>query len=102
MSKDTRVLNVTRGFHLRFNQACRAVENCACEWVEVGVSVRSLTLQESIAARAKQAANREPLPFSELPNLRYEPQARGERAYWESRVLSYEAAIFAQDVVRAQ
>lgn len=94
MPKDTRVLNVTRGFRLRANQAQRAIENCACAWVEYGVSLRDLTLAESIAARAVQAKNREPLPYAEIPGLRFEVPAVMNGAEWQSRLLAYEASLF--------
>jgi len=98
MPKDPRVLNITRGFRLRFNQACKAVENCACAWVDVGVSVRDLTLAESIAARAQQVKDREPLPYSEVPGLRFEAPSGAVAAYWQSRLLAYEASVFVEDV----
>lgn len=98
MSKDPRILNLTTGYLLKFNQARRAVENCACEWVDVGVSVRSLTLAESIAARTKQTKDREPLAYSEVHGLRFAPPAGADRAYRESRVLAYEASLFVEDM----
>ncbi len=56
-------------------QAARAVENCACAWEEFGVSLRGSDAgwKRSCAARNHQAAMRDPLPFSELPGLMYEP-----------------------------
>lgn len=42
---------------------------CACEWVEFGVSVRDLTLAESIKMRNEQSADREPLAYAEIPGL---------------------------------
>lgn len=95
--KDTRILNVTRGFRLRFNQARKAVEQCACEWVEVGISIRDLTLQESIAARAQQAKDREPLPFAEVPGLSFEAPTGQAGAHRQSRRLAYEAALFVEN-----
>lgn len=97
MQKDTRVLNLSRGFRLRFNQARKAVENCACEWVEVGISIRDLTLQESIAARAQLAKDREPLPFAEVPGLSFEPATGQAGAHRQSRRLAYEAALFVEN-----
>ena len=67
----TRILNISRGFRLKPNQAYRAIENGACEWVEVGVSIKDLSLAESIAFRNKQAAVREPLEYAEIPGLKY-------------------------------
>lgn len=73
MAPDTRILNITRKFRLKRNQALRAIENCACAWVEEGVSIRDLTLGESIQARNLQAREREPLPMSEIPGLTFQP-----------------------------
>lgn len=96
MPADSRVFNITRGFRLRFNQARKAVENCACAWVEHGVSIRDLTLAESIAARAQQAKDREPLPYAELFSLRFEGPKGTEGATRESKRLVYEAVLFAE------
>jgi hypothetical protein len=94
MAKTLSVFNVTRGYSVRLNQARRAVDNCACAWVEKGVSVRDLTLAESIAARALQAKNREPLPYAEIPGLRFEVPPVMNGAEWQSRLLAYEASLF--------
>lgn len=72
MAEDTRILNITRGFRLKRSQAYRAIENGACAWVEVGVSVRDLTLAESIAVRNEQARLREPLEWAEIPGLMFD------------------------------
>jgi hypothetical protein len=98
MPKDSRVLNMTRGFRLRFNQARKAVENCACAWVDYGVTVRDLTLAESIAARMQQAKDREPLPYSEVFGLRFDPPIGKAGAEWQSRLLAYEASLFVGDI----
>jgi hypothetical protein len=94
--KDPRVINLSRGFRLRFNQARKAVENCACAWVEVGISVRDLTLAESISARVQQAKDREPLPYSEVHGLRFDPPTGTAGAEWQSRLLAYEASLFVE------
>ena len=73
MSNNKRILNVTRGFTLKHKQALKAVDECACTWVEFGVSIRDLTLAESIAARNEQARLAEPLPFAEIPGLIFMP-----------------------------
>lgn len=72
MAQDPRVLNITRGFRLKRSQAYRAIENGACAWVDVGVSLRDLTLAESIAYRNEQARMREPLEWAEIPGLVFE------------------------------
>lgn len=79
MPKAHRVFNITRNFRLKFNQACKAVDSCACEWEEYGVSIRDLTLAESINARNQQAKARglasEVLGSNELPGLKFVPPA---------------------------
>jgi hypothetical protein len=92
--KDTRVINLTHGMRLKFSQASRAVENCTLTWVEYGVSVRNLTLAEAIQARVQQAKIREPLPYSEVHGLRFEPPYGTAGAEWQSRLLAYEASVF--------
>ncbi len=57
MGSHIRVFNVTRQFWLKPKRALYAVEQCSAAWVEFGVSVRDLTLAESIAKRNEQAAN---------------------------------------------
>ena len=96
MSKNTRVLNLTRGFRLRFNQAARAVEQCAAAWVEYGVSIRDVTLAEAIALRNAQAARRVELAYAELPGLVYEPAIGGAEGYRVERRLAIEANQFAE------
>lgn len=54
--------------------------NCAATWVDEGVSIRNLTLPESIAARNEQARLREPLEFAEIHGLRFDPPASGVSA----------------------
>jgi hypothetical protein len=83
MASHTRVLNVTRNFRMKFRQAEKAVENCACQWEEYGVAVRDLTVAEAIAARNRQATEqqRNVMPDAELPNriFRYSKRPRDER-----------------------
>lgn len=80
MASHARIFNLTRRYSLKHKQALRAVDNCACAWVEFGISVRDLTLAESIAARNKQATLREPLPFVELPGIIFRPAVGRESA----------------------
>jgi hypothetical protein len=96
MSKITRVFNETRRFYMKHKQAAQAVENCACAWVSFGVSLRDLTLAEAIAARNRQAAMRAPLPFAELPGVRYLPALGQESAARAQHVRALEANRFAQ------
>lgn len=94
MSTNERILNVTRGYSMRAKQALRGIENCSLAWVEYGVSVRDLTLRESIVARNEQARLRAPLPLSELPNVVFE--SPNPAAHRESRRLAFEAMQFAE------
>ncbi len=75
MSQSPRVLNITRQYHLKPSQAQRAIDQCAAEWVEQGVSIRDLTLPESISKRNEQAKLRDPLPGMEIPGLIFKPPA---------------------------
>ncbi len=65
MSQARRVLNITKGCYKRYSQALQAIEIGACAWVEEGVSIRNLTIAESIAFRNDQAKQREPLAYAE-------------------------------------
>jgi len=91
VSGNTRVLNITRGYSIKHKAALKAVENCACAWVEFGVSVCDLTLAESIAARNEQAARREPLAFAELPGVVFEQPATAKMSMFERAGLVREA-----------
>lgn len=95
MTKNRRVFNVTRGFSLKRSRAERAILECSAEWVEYGVSIRSLTLAESIAARNEQARLREPLAFAEVFGLRYDPCPTGTEATRRESLLIREAREFA-------
>lgn len=94
MPTDPRILNLTRNFRLKRNQALRAIEQCACAWVETNVSVRDLTLAESIAARNHQAATRELLDASELPGITFQPPIGAQAAFIIERRLAFEANCF--------
>ena len=45
-------------------------------WVEYGISVRDLTIKESIKARMKQKTPIESLPYAEIPGIIYQPSNR--------------------------
>ena len=93
---NNRVYNVTRRFSMKHKQAVKAVENCACAWVEFGVSVRDLTLAESIAARNEKSRRREPIPFAELPGVVYRVAQRNEAGLRLEKQLAAEANQFAR------
>jgi len=95
MTNNARVFNVTRRFSLKYKQALKAVENCACAWVEIGVSIRDLTLAESITARNKQAQQREPLAFAEIPGLIFQPPIQSQATHRQSFGLIVQANKFA-------
>jgi hypothetical protein len=98
MTKSIRVFNVTRRCFMKQKQAARAVENCACAWLEYGVSLRDLTLAEAIAARNRQASLRDPLPFAELPGLLYRAAPGKEAGVVAERAMSLAANRFALQV----
>lgn len=86
MSNNFRVFNVTRGFSLKYSQALKAVEACACAWVDYGRTIRDLTLAEAIKARHEQARLAAPLPSPEIPGLRYEaPESKRDAQFWATR-----------------
>jgi hypothetical protein len=94
MASPKRVLNVTNGFQYKRGAVERAIEACSVAWVEYGVSVRSLAVAESIEARNDQARRREPLPFAELPGVKYEPCIAGKEATGREGKLLWEAHDF--------
>lgn len=97
MTNNARVSNITRGYSLKHKQAVRAVDNCAAAWVVYGESIRDLTLAEAIAARNKQASEREPLADAELPGIIYKPAKQTPAAMhemqiaWQANKFAYEA-----------
>lgn len=58
MNRNKHVRNLTCGSWMKFGHAVKAVELCACAWVEYGVSVRRLTPAEAVEARKEQARQR--------------------------------------------
>jgi hypothetical protein len=97
INNNSRVFNVTRRFSLKHKQALRAVEQCACAWVEYGVSIRDLTVAESIAARNRQAQLREPLAVAELPGLVFAPPVTAVIGAIERNRLTWAAVQFARE-----
>ena len=95
MTKNFRVFNVTRGYSMKRGAAEKAIRECAATWVEEGVSIRNLTLAESIKARNEQARLREPLPYAEIHGLRFDPPASGVSATRGEGKLLWEAHQFA-------
>jgi hypothetical protein len=97
LALNVRVFNTSRQYSMKHKQALRAVENCACAWVEFGVSVRDLTLAESIAVRNQQAHDIEPLALAELRNCVYRPaernQAQARQGYQWVRAANQFAAM---------
>lgn len=93
MASHARIYNLTRKFSFKRSQAIRAIESCACAWVEEGRTVRDLTIAEAIQARNVQVSLRERLAFAELPGLIFrlpagrEGETRAERA-WLSKPIS--------------
>jgi hypothetical protein len=86
-----RVINLDSGETVKLTQAKRRVADCICAWVEFGVSIRTLTLVEQIAARNEQARLREPLALAELPGLTFEPPPSAVDAHLRSLRLALDA-----------
>lgn len=73
---DIRVRNITNGHTYKFNQAKRLESQCVIKWVQYGVSVRELTLDEMVKARSEQAKaaalSQEVLGRNDLHGLKFE------------------------------
>ena len=95
MSQSARVRNISQHLSIKRSQAYRRVEQCISAWVEIGVSIRDLTLPERIQARAEQAKLNEPMPFAELPGLIFQ-HGDGAQIRME-RQLAAQANRFADD-----
>ena len=95
MASNTRIYNETRHYYMNRKQAAKAVENCACAWIQFGVSVRDLTLAESIVARNHQAHDRVPLPMAEQPGIVYRPAEKDVAGYRQEIRLMRDANEFA-------
>ena len=76
------------------------MHNCAATWAEEGVSIRNLTLAESIAARNEQARLREPLAYAEIHGLRFDPPETGIAATRREGKLLRDAHEFASCLLR--
>ena len=98
MPKFHRVSNINRGYSLKFAQAEKAVDACACAWVEYGVSIRDLSLAESISARNQQAQMREPLANAELPGVIFQPPTNATASNRESANLRRAAVLFCAEM----
>ncbi len=91
MTNNARVYNVSRKFNMKHKQALKAIENCACTWVEYGVSVRDLTIAEAIQARNVQAAIREPAPNAEIPGIIFQQPTSATNSAFERYALIRDA-----------
>lgn len=98
MASNFRVVNLTSGFTFKRKHVDRAIDNCAVTWVEYGVSVRNLTIAESIQARNEQARLQEPLPYAEVHGLRFDPPASGITATRREGLLMWAAHDFLKNV----
>jgi hypothetical protein len=97
----TRVLHVERCFHMSKRFAEQVMrDQCTITWVVQGETIRDTTNEERMALRAEQAQKdklREPLAYSELFGLRYEPRIGGEASARESNSLVWQACKFASE-----
>ena len=64
-------------------------------WVEKGFSYRDLTPVEAAVAHNKQAFERMPLPYAEIPSVRFEISPDDRSYLNRERLLAYEAQLFA-------
>lgn len=97
---NSRVVNITRRYSMKYKQALRAIENHSAAWVEFGVSIRDLTLAESIALRNIEASQREPLAYAELPGITFNPPANQAEGNRREMMLAYEANKFFTETVQ--
>lgn len=95
MASHTKVVNLTDGRHIKRSQAMGRVEQCISEWIEENVSIRDLTLRESIARRSEQARLNVPLANAEIPGVVFEPPANAQAATRREHQLLAEANAFA-------
>jgi hypothetical protein len=102
MASSHTVLNVSRGYFIRYRHALKGIENCAFAWVIVGESVRDLTIAEQISSRNEQAKLREPLEYAELPGIMFVPPIGAEKANTNSGTLVWEAHKFAREFAAEQ
>lgn len=99
MASHARVLNVTRGYWIKYRHALRGIyEEFSIDWVEEGISVRDLTLAESIAKRnAQEKLITEPLGFAELPGVVFRPPSNATASHQASQELAEMARQFFKD-----
>ena len=69
----TRVLNISTGLHHKLSQAENWIADGSHAWVERFKKIRALSLQERVTKRSELAKLHSPMPFAEIPGLRYEP-----------------------------
>jgi hypothetical protein len=93
MTNNTRISH-TRGFTLKYKQAAKAVAEGSAVWVVYGESIRQASFAESVAARNKQAAEREPLADAEIAGLTFQPPARCAESTRNEMRLAWEANKF--------
>lgn len=96
MGANRSVINLTRGYYIRYKYALYSIENCcSAEWVEEGISIRDLTLAEVVAKRAAQEKLlTDPLAFAELPGIVFRPPTHAIPSNQASQDLAEEARKF--------
>lgn len=99
MASHSRVFNLTSGCRIKRSQALGRIAHCLSEWVEPGVSIRNLTLAETVARRSAQARLEEPLPLAEIPGLIYRPSPTAEISTQHEQKLARIANQFAAEAV---
>lgn len=94
MASHNRIFNTTKRCWWKPRHVEQALDACAVEWVEPGLSVRDLTLQESTIARNTRARLAEPMPYAELHHLSFDPAESGVVAHRMERRLVAEARTY--------
>ena len=100
MASNKRILNLSTKRTIKRSQAIGRVEQCVSAWVEQGVSIRDLSLAESIALRSKQARESEELDRSELPGLTFKPPIGAQAAHVNEMRMAFDANRFYTEAVQ--
>jgi len=76
---------------MKFKQAVKAVDECACVWVVYGETVRDAKLDEVIRLRSEQIKLHEPIAMAELPGVVFQEPACAASTAGMRRALVREA-----------
>ncbi len=97
-----RVLNLSRNSHLKLHQAQERIAAGTAVWVQIGISLRELTLAEILARRLRHHESGQPLPYrnvsNELPGLVFQPPPQDVCKWRDRWPLLIQAAALLRDV----